>query len=54
MRKPAYFNIKVDGVPAYDTKDLVVFHPEHPKYFKLVGRAGKQAFFNAPSRLHDH
>lgn len=41
MRKPAYCNTTVDGVPAYDTKDLVMLHPDHPRYFKLVGRAGE-------------
>jgi hypothetical protein len=41
LRKPAYFNTKIDGVSAYNTKDLVIFHPDHPKYFKLVGRASE-------------
>jgi hypothetical protein len=41
LRKPAYFNIIINGMLAYDTKDLVIFHPSYPKYFKLVGRAGE-------------
>jgi hypothetical protein len=54
MRKPAYFNAKVDGVPAYDTKDLVIFHPDHPKYFKLIGRADDQITHSTGVSLSIH
>ncbi|KAG9088743.1 hypothetical protein FRC06_001865, partial [Ceratobasidium sp. 370] len=40
--KPFVLNSKVDGKPAYSTKDLVVPHPAKPGLWKLVGRADDQ------------
>jgi hypothetical protein len=41
IRWPASYDTTIDGLPAFDTKDLVMFHPNNPKLWKLVGRAGK-------------
>ncbi|KAF5321072.1 hypothetical protein D9619_000384 [Psilocybe cf. subviscida] len=42
IRQPACFDTNIDGLPVFDTKDLVVFHPNNPKLWKLVGRADDQ------------
>ncbi|KAF5322707.1 hypothetical protein D9619_000350 [Psilocybe cf. subviscida] len=42
IRQPASYDTTIDGLPAFDTKDLVIFHPNNPKLWKLVGRADDQ------------
>ncbi|KAF9031834.1 hypothetical protein BDZ89DRAFT_1131669 [Hymenopellis radicata] len=37
---PAVISTEVDGVPAYDTKDLIRLHPTNPTLFKIYGRFG--------------
>ncbi|KAK0451170.1 NRPS-like enzyme [Desarmillaria tabescens] len=39
---PAVFNAEIDGVRAFDTKDLVQLHPSNRKLFKICGRADDQ------------
>ncbi|PBK75297.1 NRPS-like enzyme [Armillaria solidipes] len=39
---PAVFNTEIDGVRAFDTKDLVQLHPSNRKLFKICGRADDQ------------
>ncbi|KAK0218397.1 NRPS-like enzyme [Armillaria nabsnona] len=39
---PAVFNTEIDGVRAFDTKDLVQPHPSNRKLFKICGRADDQ------------
>ncbi|KAF9025156.1 NRPS-like enzyme [Hymenopellis radicata] len=39
---PAVINAEVDGVRAFDTKDLVIRHPVNPVYWKIYGRADDQ------------
>lgn len=39
---PAVFNAEIDGVPAFDTKDLVQIHPSNRNLFKICGRADDQ------------
>ncbi|KAK0184736.1 NRPS-like enzyme [Armillaria mellea] len=35
----AVLNSEIDGIPAFDTKDLVELHPSNPKLWKAYGRA---------------
>ncbi|KAF9031808.1 acetyl-CoA synthetase-like protein [Hymenopellis radicata] len=37
---PSVITTEVDGVPAYDTKDLLRLHPTNPTLFKIYGRFG--------------
>ncbi|KAF5366031.1 hypothetical protein D9758_006730 [Tetrapyrgos nigripes] len=39
---PAVLNTVIDGIPALDTFDLVVRHPEDPRLFQIYGRADDQ------------
>ncbi|KAG7441925.1 acetyl-CoA synthetase-like protein [Guyanagaster necrorhizus] len=39
---PAVFNTKIDGIRAYDTKDIFIRHPTNPKMFKCYGRHDDQ------------
>ncbi|PBL03992.1 NRPS-like enzyme [Armillaria gallica] len=39
---PAVFNTEIDGVRAFDAKDLVQPHPSNRKLFKICGRAGER------------
>ncbi|KAJ7139272.1 hypothetical protein C8R44DRAFT_302385 [Mycena epipterygia] len=39
---PAVLNTTVDGVPAFDTNDLLVQHPENHKLWKIYGRQDDQ------------
>ncbi|KAK0201251.1 NRPS-like enzyme [Desarmillaria ectypa] len=39
---PAIFNTTIDGVRAYDTKDIFVRHPVNPEMFKCYGRYDDQ------------
>ncbi|KAF5379548.1 hypothetical protein D9757_009277 [Collybiopsis confluens] len=34
----AVSNLEIDGIRAYDTKDLAIRHPTNPNLFKLLGR----------------
>ncbi|PBK81586.1 NRPS-like enzyme [Armillaria gallica] len=39
---PAVLNSEIDGIRAFDTKDLVELHPSNPKLWKVYGRADDQ------------
>lgn len=39
---PSVLNSEVDGIRAFDTKDLVELHPSNPKLWKAYGRADDQ------------
>ncbi|KAK0200640.1 NRPS-like enzyme [Desarmillaria ectypa] len=39
---PVVLNSEIDGVQAFDTKDLVQLHPSNPKLWKAYGRADDQ------------
>ncbi|KAK0207554.1 NRPS-like enzyme [Armillaria fumosa] len=41
---PSVLDTEVDGVKAFDTKDLVQLHPLNRNLFKVYGRAGKALF----------
>ncbi|KAK0464051.1 NRPS-like enzyme, partial [Armillaria novae-zelandiae] len=42
LNTPAVLNSEIDGVRAFDTKDLVELHPSNPKLWKPYGRADDQ------------
>ncbi|KAK0454193.1 NRPS-like enzyme [Desarmillaria tabescens] len=42
LSTPSVLNCEIDGVPAFDTKDLVKLHPSNPKLWKAYGRADDQ------------
>ena len=39
---PSVLNVVIDGVPGYDTNDVLVPHPTDPGFYKLFGRADEQ------------
>ncbi|KAJ7156520.1 hypothetical protein C8R43DRAFT_1125714 [Mycena crocata] len=39
---PSVYNAVVDGVPAFDTKDLLIRHPDNEKLWRLYGRNDDQ------------
>ncbi|KAG7443762.1 NRPS-like enzyme [Guyanagaster necrorhizus] len=42
LHSPAVLDTEIDGVKAFDTKDLVQLHPSNRKLFKVYGRADEQ------------
>ncbi|KAK0219250.1 NRPS-like enzyme [Armillaria fumosa] len=42
LNTPAVLNSEIDGIRAFDTKDLVKLHPSNPKLWKAYGRADDQ------------
>ncbi|KAK0451172.1 NRPS-like enzyme [Desarmillaria tabescens] len=42
LHSPAVFDSEIDGVKAFDTKDLVQLHPSNRNLFKVYGRADEQ------------
>ncbi|KAK0200585.1 NRPS-like enzyme [Desarmillaria ectypa] len=42
LHSPAVFDSEIDGVKAFDTKDLVQLHPSNQNLFKVYGRADEQ------------
>lgn len=47
---PSVINTVVDGVPGYDTNDVLAPHPTKPGFFKVYGRADDQIICTAPAR----
>ncbi|KAK0485452.1 NRPS-like enzyme [Armillaria luteobubalina] len=41
LHSPAVLDSEIDGVKAFDTKDLVQLHPSNRNLFKVYGRAGE-------------
>ncbi|KJA23454.1 hypothetical protein HYPSUDRAFT_215226 [Hypholoma sublateritium FD-334 SS-4] len=39
FKTPAVLNTNIEGVPAYDTKDLYIKHPTNPELWKIIGRS---------------
>ncbi|KAK0480363.1 NRPS-like enzyme [Armillaria novae-zelandiae] len=48
---PTVFNTEIEGVPAFDTKDLVQIHPSNRKLFKICGRADDQIMHSTGAGL---
>ena len=44
-------NTVVDGVGAYDTKDLLVPHPTMPGYWKIYGRLDDQIMHSTGEKV---
>ncbi|KAK0492930.1 NRPS-like enzyme [Armillaria luteobubalina] len=42
LNTPSVLNSEIDGIRAFDTKDLVKLHPTNPKLWKAYGRADDQ------------
>ncbi|KAK0184801.1 NRPS-like enzyme [Armillaria mellea] len=42
LHSPAVLNSEIDGIKAFDTKDLVQLHPLNRNLFKVYGRADEQ------------
>ncbi|KAJ7289095.1 hypothetical protein C8J57DRAFT_1627484 [Mycena rebaudengoi] len=38
----AVSNVEIDGIPAFDTKDIVQQHPTNPKLYRVYGRVDDQ------------
>ncbi|KIP01948.1 hypothetical protein PHLGIDRAFT_319891 [Phlebiopsis gigantea 11061_1 CR5-6] len=39
---PSVLNVVIDGIPGYDTNDVLAPHPTDPGFYKLFGRADEQ------------
>ncbi|KAF8959299.1 hypothetical protein BDZ97DRAFT_1922992 [Flammula alnicola] len=51
IKMPAVLNTVVDGVRAFDTKDLVIRHPTNPNLWKLYGRADEQIMHSTGEKV---
>lgn len=45
------FTSEIDGVPVYETNDLVVRHPDNPELFKIIGRKDDQIMLSTGEKV---
>lgn len=45
------YNTEVDGVPAFDTNDLVQRHPKNHSLYRVVGRADDQIMLSTGEKV---
>lgn len=46
------FTSEIDGVPVYETNDLVVKHPDNPELFKIIGRKDDQIMLSTGEKTN--
>lgn len=51
MRHLTAYNKEVDGVPAFDTNDLMKRHPKNPEIYRVVGRADDQIMLSTGEKV---
>ncbi|KAJ7770521.1 hypothetical protein B0H16DRAFT_214502 [Mycena metata] len=48
----AVTNLEIDGIPAFDTKDIVQQHPTNPKFYRVYGRVDDQIMHSTSEKTN--
>ena len=51
MNHPSVITTTIDGVPAFETKDLMQRHPEDPSLWCVYGRADDQLMLSTGEKV---
>ncbi|TFK37245.1 hypothetical protein BDQ12DRAFT_214647 [Crucibulum laeve] len=54
LHSPTNLTTIIDGVPSFDTKDLIIFHPENRNLFTTYGRADDQITHSTGEKTNPH
>lgn len=49
--RPSVINLKVNGIDAYATSDLLMPHPTKPGYWRVFGRIDDQIMHNTGEKV---